>query len=47
MVSHALPTITKTCNRVLWIDQGELIMDGGVDEVIEAYTEAEGAVYPG
>ncbi|MBT0770356.1 ABC transporter ATP-binding protein [Kineosporia sp. J2-2] len=43
VVSHALPTITKTCNRVLWIDQGKLIMDGGVDEVIEAYTEAEGA----
>ncbi|GAB6900984.1 ABC transporter ATP-binding protein [Kineosporia succinea] len=43
LVSHALPTITKTCNRVLWIDQGKLIMDGGVDEVITAYTESENA----
>lgn len=41
LVSHALPAITKTCNRVLWIDKGKLIMDGGVDEVIGAYTESE------
>jgi len=41
LVSHALPTITKTCNRVLWIDKGKLIMDGGVDEVISAYTQSE------
>jgi teichoic acid transport system ATP-binding protein len=41
LVSHALPTITKTCNRVLWIDKGRLVMDGGVDEVISAYTQSE------
>jgi len=41
LVSHSLPAITKTCNRVLWIDKGKLIMDGGVDEVIQAYTASE------
>jgi teichoic acid transport system ATP-binding protein len=39
LVSHALPAIVKTCNRVIWIEQGELKMDGDVDEVIEAYSE--------
>ena len=39
LVSHALPAIIKTCNRVIWIEQGEMRMDGTVDEVIDAYTE--------
>jgi teichoic acid transport system ATP-binding protein len=39
LVSHALPAIIKTCNRVIWVEQGELKMDGPVDEVIEAYSE--------
>ena len=38
LVSHALPAIIKTCNRVIWIEQGEMMMDGGVEEVIDAYT---------
>ena len=38
LVSHALPAIQKTCNRVLWIEGGLLKMDGGVDEVLEAYS---------
>ena len=40
LVSHALPAIIKTCNRVIWIEQGELKMDGPVDEVIDAYSNA-------
>jgi teichoic acid transport system ATP-binding protein len=40
LVSHSLPSIAKTCNRALWIDQGLLKMDGSVDEVIEAYSES-------
>lgn len=40
LVSHSLPAITKTCNRVLWIDQGLLKMDGPVTEVVEAYSES-------
>ncbi|RXS62787.1 ABC transporter ATP-binding protein, partial [Streptomyces sioyaensis] len=26
-----------TCDRVLWLERGELLMDGPTDEVIEAY----------
>jgi teichoic acid transport system ATP-binding protein len=40
LVSHALPAIVKTCNRVLWIEKGELKMDGPVQEVINAYSES-------
>jgi teichoic acid transport system ATP-binding protein len=37
MVTHNLNEIRSTCSRALWIDQGQLHMDGGVDEVIDAY----------
>jgi teichoic acid transport system ATP-binding protein len=40
LVSHALPAITKTCNRVLWVEQGRLKMDGPTAEVVEAYSES-------
>jgi teichoic acid transport system ATP-binding protein len=40
LVSHALPAILKTCNRALWIEQGELRMDGAVQDVIDAYSES-------
>jgi teichoic acid transport system ATP-binding protein len=39
LVSHSLPAIVKTCNRVLWIEQGLLKMDGPVEQVLEAYSE--------
>ncbi|MFI7588427.1 ABC transporter ATP-binding protein [Spongisporangium articulatum] len=42
LVSHSLPPIQKTCNRVLWVEEGLLRMDGPVDEVLEAYTEFTG-----
>lgn len=38
LVSHGLGAIQKTCNRVLWIEEGQLKMDGGVEEVLEAYS---------
>lgn len=37
LVSHALPTVLETCNRALWIDHGELKMDGPTAEVVAAY----------
>jgi len=37
MVTHNLNEIRSTCSRAIWIDQGQLHMDGGVDEVIDAY----------
>jgi teichoic acid transport system ATP-binding protein len=37
LVSHALPAIVKTCNRVIWVEDGLLKMDGPVEAVLEAY----------
>lgn len=39
LVSHSLPEIAKQCNRVLWIEQGELRAEGDPDEIIDEYTE--------
>lgn len=37
IVSHSLGTIREMCSRVLWIEQGELIMDGDPESVTEEY----------
>lgn len=37
MVSHNLPSIEKFCSRVIWLDQGNLIMDGNANEVCREY----------
>lgn len=39
LVSHTNKSIRDTCDRVLWLERGELIMDGPTDEVIRAYRE--------
>jgi teichoic acid transport system ATP-binding protein len=39
LVSHSMKSIADTCNRVIWIEKGELVMDGKPDKVIEAYTK--------
>lgn len=44
LVSHSLATVQSICNRVLWIHQGELVMDGPADEVCEQYKEFVSAV---
>lgn len=36
-VSHSLDSVRVMCTRALWIDKGELIADGDVDEVCDAY----------
>src|SRR5699024_728142 len=40
LVSHSMKSISDTCNRVLWIDNGTLVMDGATDDVIAAYQES-------
>jgi teichoic acid transport system ATP-binding protein len=40
LVAHQLDSIREMCNRVLWIDEGKLVMDGNPDTVVDAYTEA-------
>lgn len=37
LVSHSMKSIADTCNRVLWLEKGDLRMDGKPDEVIAAY----------
>ena len=39
VVSHSLGTIVELCNRVLWLDTGEIVRDGDPEEVVEAYKE--------
>ncbi|HUP99886.1 MAG TPA: ABC transporter ATP-binding protein [Aeromicrobium sp.] len=40
LVSHSMNSIRETCDRVLWIHKGDLMMDGEPDEVIAAYESA-------
>lgn len=37
LVSHSLSTITELCNRVIWLDQGELLFDGPPADGVKAY----------
>lgn len=39
LVSHSMRTITKTCNRAIWIDKGVLRMDGDAETVVKAYLD--------
>ncbi len=36
-VSHSSSVLQQFCERALWLDHGELIMDGNTQEVLEAY----------
>jgi ABC-type polysaccharide/polyol phosphate transport system ATPase subunit len=36
-VSHSAPAVRQMCDRALWIDHGSLMMEGRVDEVLDAY----------
>jgi len=40
LVSHSMKSIRDTCDRVLWIHKGDLMLDGKPDEVIAAYENA-------
>ncbi|WP_307802062.1 ABC transporter ATP-binding protein [Actinomadura violacea] len=42
LVAHQLDTVKEMCDRVIWIDEGRMRMDGDPEEVIEAYSEAAG-----
>lgn len=37
LVSHSMKSILDTCTRVIWIEKGDLKMDGDPQEVIDAY----------
>ncbi len=37
IVSHSLESVKKLCTRGIWINNGEVAMDGKCDKVIDAY----------
>ncbi len=37
LVSHGLASIKEMCNEALWLNEGELMMRGEPDEVVDAY----------
>ncbi|MER2134920.1 MAG: ABC transporter ATP-binding protein [Arthrobacter sp.] len=39
LVSHSLDTVLQMCTRVVWMDKGDLLMDGGPREVVKAYKD--------
>ncbi|MFC1735840.1 ABC transporter ATP-binding protein [Candidatus Hydrogenedentota bacterium] len=39
-VSHSMAKVRKICTRVVWLDKGEIVMNGDPDEVVSAYVEA-------
>jgi ABC-type polysaccharide/polyol phosphate transport system ATPase subunit len=43
-VSHDFEAVQKLCTRALWLDRGELILDGDVSEIIAHLKETNGHV---
>jgi ABC-2 type transport system ATP-binding protein len=39
MVSHSESNLTRFCTRGLYLRQGELVMDAGIEEAIKAYND--------
>ncbi|MFH9859235.1 ABC transporter ATP-binding protein [Streptomyces sp. NPDC017202] len=42
LVSHSNKSIRDTCDRVLWLERGELRMDGPTEEVLREYEKFTG-----
>jgi len=40
LVSHNMKSIQETCNRVIWLEKGELLMDGEPKTVCDAFVAA-------
>jgi teichoic acid transport system ATP-binding protein len=40
VVSHSNADIVKMCSRAIWLEDGELVMDGPVEQVVKAYEDA-------
>jgi len=41
-VSHALDTVRALCSRALWLERGQLILDGPADSVVANYLDRAG-----
>jgi len=42
LVGHTLDIIEKQCSRVIWIDKGEIIIEGDSKKIIKKYKNYEG-----
>jgi ABC-type polysaccharide/polyol phosphate transport system ATPase subunit len=40
LASHSNDIITQFCNRVLWLEHGQIKLDGPAEEVIQAYKDS-------
>ena len=40
-VSHSLESIEELCNKVVWLDHGEIVMIGDTKNVCKAYYEKQ------
>ncbi len=43
--SHSNEFLAQLCDRALWIDKGEVRMEGGIEEVVEAYEGPDAAAH--
>jgi ABC-type polysaccharide/polyol phosphate transport system ATPase subunit len=41
LASHNLDLIKKYCHRAIWMDKGEIIKEGGPEEVCDAYAKSQ------
>ena len=39
LVSHSMDEIKRMCDRVLWVEQGDLVADGPTDDVLAEYAK--------
>lgn len=45
LVSHDHELVKSLCNRVIWMDHGEIVADGSPSEVIRRYLNKKPNVY--
>ena len=43
LVSHEMESLRELCTRGLWIEHGQLLADGPINEIIDRYLEAVAA----
>jgi len=46
LVSHELLSLRQLCTRGLWIQQGRLVADGPIDQIIDRYLESVASAAP-
>ncbi len=40
-VSHSGPMVRELCNRALWLERGQILLDGPAAEVLDAYSASD------